>query len=425
MAITWGSTVKNSGGNSLRVGIDMTQSPSSVSAGTSSVKVTAKIYVRTGGAVNYSGAKLSLSGSWSGSYSISVSHGSGGGTTLVKTVTRTVSPSYTGTTSSSLSASVSGLYNFGAARHSRSVTTGKRPISKPSAPSSVKADRYNDNRFDISWKNNSSTSAPYTNIYVDRSTNGGSYSNIAKLSGGSTSYRDTTTAGNQRYRYRIAARNSAGGSGHTYSTYVVTTPARPPAPSVKVSGSSIIVSTGTNLPRHTNQIEIYDYRDGSSSGVKVATLSASTGSNTNWTYTDPDARVTHAFTVRARAGASGDTTGFRWSAQSPQSDTVSLATDPGTIPSVRTASQPRALTLTFSWDQPNLGNAALIRYEVQVWNGSSWGDVISTGTTRNYSLPKAYPGVGYKIRVRVMTAVSTSSWRESPLVTNGFCSCHL
>lgn len=425
MAITWGSTVRNSGGNTLQVGIDMTQSPGSVSAGTSSVTVTAKVYVRTAGAVNYNGAKLSLSGSWSGSYSFNVSHGSSGGRSLVRTVTRTVSPSYTGTTSSSLSASVSGLYNFGTAKHSRSVSTGRRPISKPSAPSSGRAERYDDNRFDISWKNNSSTSAPYTNIYVDRSTNGGSYSNIAKLSGGSTSYRDTTTNGNNRYRYRISAHNSAGASGYTYSTYVVTTPARPPAPSVKVSGSSIIVSTGTNLPRHTNQIEIYDYRGGSSSGVKVATLSASTGSNTNWTYTDPDARVTHSFTVRARAGASDETTGFRWSVQSPQSDTVSLATDPGTIPSVRTASQPRALTLTFSWDQPNLGNAALIRYEVQVWNGSSWGDVISTGTTRNYSLPKAYPGVGYKIRVRVMTAVSTSSWRESPLVTNGFCSCHL
>ena len=425
MAITWGSTVRNSGGNTLQVGIDMSQSPSSVSAGTSKVTVTAKVYVRTAGAVNYNGAKLSLSGSWSGTYSFNVSHGSSGGQSLVRTVTRTVSPSYTGTTSSSLTASVSGLYNFGTAKHSRSVTTGKRPVSKPSSPSSGRADRYNDNRFDISWENNSSTSAPYTNVYVDRSTNGGSYSNIAKLSGSATSYRDTTTRGNNRYRYRISARNSAGHSGHTYSTYVVTTPYRPPAPSVRVSGSSIVVSTGTNLPRHTNQIEIYDYRDGSSSGVKVATLSASTGSNTNWTYTNPDAGVTHAFTVRARAGASGDTTGFRWSVQSPQSDTVSLATDPGAIPAVRPASRPKALTLTFSWNQPNLGNAALIRYEVQVWNGSSWGSVISTGTSRNYSITKAYPGVGYKIRARVMTAVSTSRWRESPLVTNGFCSCHL
>lgn len=425
MAITWGSTVKNSGGNTLQVGIDMAQSPGSVSAGTSKVTVTAKVYVRTKGAVYYSGAKLALSGSWSGSYTFNVSHGSSGGTSLIRTVTRTVSPSYTGTTASSLSASVSGLYNFGSAKHTRTVSTGKRPYSKPSAPSSVSASRYNDSRFDISWKNSSSTGAPYTNVFVDRSVNGGSYSNIAKLPGSTTTYRDTTTTNNRRYRYRVRAKNSAGYSDYTYSTFVVTTPARPPAPSVKVSGSSITVSTGTNLPRHTNQIEIYVYKGGSSSGSKVATLTASTGANTDWTYTNPEPVTTHSFTVRARAGASGESTGYRWSSQSPKSNAVSTSTKPASIPSVQADSRSRTLNLTFSWDQPNLGNAALIRYEVQVWNGSDWGDIISTGTSRDYSLTNTYPGVGYKIRARVMTAVSTSSWRESPLITNGFCSCHL
>ncbi|MBM7795843.1 hypothetical protein JOD50_000795 [Pseudoglutamicibacter cumminsii] len=327
MAITWGSTVRNSGGNTLQVGIDMTQSPSRVSAGTSSVKITAKFYVRTIGPVYYNGARLSLAGLFRSSTTFNVSHGAGGGTTLVRTYTHTVKPSYSGSTTSKITASVSGLFNFGVAKHSRSVTTGRRPYSKPATPTGATVSRSSDTRQIIRWSNKATTGAPYASIHIERSTNNGAWGQIATVKGGATSYTDTGTRYNAVYRYRVRARNTGGYSGYATTSYVTTTPAKPPAPKATKRGATIVVDTGTNLPRATNRIEIFDSVNGAAP-VLVGAVAARTGVNTRWTHQNPDTTKTHAYTVRARGGAPEDAAGYIWGPQSNRSNTVQLHTAP-------------------------------------------------------------------------------------------------
>ena len=423
MAIKWGSVVKNSGGNELRVGVDISQSPSSISSSTTSVTVTAKIYVRTRGATNYRGAKLSLSGSWSGSYSLNINHGSKGGTTHVRTVTQKVSTSFTGSKSSSITASVTGLQNFGKASVTDSITTGKRPYVVPNRPSDAKTTK-SGSSYRTTWKNNSTSTKPYTEVQVERRVNSSNYGLVAKLGASATSYTDSNTSDNNQYRWRVRAYNPAGYTSYTYSTIVTTTPAKPPAPKATKSGNNIVVELSNNLPRHTNLAEIYDHPDGGSP-VKVATISAKTGQTFKWTHSNPDSYKSHEYSVRVRAGSTDDVSGYIWSPRSSTSNTITLATNPGTISDIKGVTFDNSLAINFRWDQPSLGNSRLIRYEIQVWNGIEWGNVISNGTSRQYIISKAYPGVGYKIRARVMTAVSTSSWKESPLVTNGFCDCQL
>lgn len=493
MAITWGSTVGNSGGNTLQVGIDLTQSPGSVSAGTSKVTVTAKIYVRTRGAVSYNGANLSLSGSWSGSYSFNVSHGSSGGQSLVRTVTRTVSPSYSGSTSSSLTASVSGLHNFGTAKHSRTVSTGRRPYSKPRTPSNVTVSKSGSSKFVVRWKRNATTAAPYSNIYVERSKNGGSWGQVAKLSGGATSYTDSSTSANASYRYRVRAQNSAGYSGYgttgtattkpnapatptgatvsrssdkrqvvkwtnkastaapynnvyvyrstnngawgqiavlgggatTYTdtgtrnnafyryrvrarnaagysgyattSYVTTTPAKPPAPKATRRGATITVDTGTNLPRATNRIEIFDSVDGANP-VRVATVSARTGVNTRWTHQNPDTTKTHAYTVRARGGTPEDASGYIWGPQSSPSNTVQLLTAPA-APKLTAASgllvpYGDVLEVELGWSHQSIDSTEQTAYELRLDYGEgfeSLGRVDGADETYTLDISESFP----------------------------------
>ena len=376
MAITWGKTVRNSGGNTLQVGIDMSQSPSRVSAGTSSVKVTAKIYVRTIGPVYYNGARLSLAGSFSGNTMFNVRHGSGGGTTLVRTVTRTVKPSYSGSTTSKITASVSGLFNFGVAKHSRSVSTGRRPYSKPATPTGATVSRSSDTRQIIRWSNKATTGAPYASIHIERSTNNGAWAQIATVKGGATSYTDTGTRNNAFYRYRVHARNSGGYSGYATTSYVTTTPAKPPAPKATKRGATIVVDTGTNLPRATNRIEIFDSVDGAKP-VRVGAVSARTGVNTRWTHQNPDTTKTHAYTVRARGGAPEDAAGYIWGPQSNRSNTVQLLTAPA-APKLKESAA--ALipygeqdTVRLGWSHESIDSTEQNAYEVRLDYGDGDG----------------------------------------------------
>lgn len=89
--------------------------------------------------------------------------------------------------------------------------------------------RNSDTSQTINWTNNSNGDRPYYNIWVDRwdnVTNG--WYNIATIGGGNSSFTDTTTSANKKYRYRVLANNDAGNTGnHTYTDYIDTTPAKP------------------------------------------------------------------------------------------------------------------------------------------------------------------------------------------------------
>ena len=245
MAISWGSYVNNSTGNGMRVGIEFTQSPASVGSGTSSVTVTARVYVETRAAVVDSTNTLSWSGSFgSGSANVAINHGSGGGQTLVRTMSRTVSTSYSGAVSSSLSASITGINAIpGTASESAAHSTARRPYKAPSAPSGVSLSLSGDHGI-VRWTRRPSTAAPYESIELNYSADGGaSWNPSVTLSGTATSHTTGTFGRNQTFQYRARARNSAGVSAWAYSNKVTTPPNPPAAP-------SNAVVTRTNDSRH-------------------------------------------------------------------------------------------------------------------------------------------------------------------------------
>ncbi len=312
MAISWGSYVNNSTGNGMRLGYEFTQSPASVGTGTSSVTVTVKVYVETKAPVYDSSNNAAISGSfgsWSGS--VNISHGTGGGVTLIRTMSRTVATSYSGTVSSSVSASLSGIAPIsGTASVSGSHSTGRRPYSAPKAPTSVSSTR-SGNSVTTRWRNNPTTAQPYTSLLLRRSVNGGAWTDVATVSAGTTSYTQSGFSANVRVQFAVRAQNTAGESDFAYGPTFQMPPGQPAAP----TGSNVTRNSDTSQTvRWTNtspgsstapyeKIQIMRWTITGGSFVTIATLSGAPTSYTDKT-TVPNQQYRYAVRAHNSSGAS-------------------------------------------------------------------------------------------------------------------------
>lgn len=306
MAISWGNQISNRRGNVAQLGWEIIQYPGTVTAGTTSVALTLRLYLWTKYSVSDSHNSLRVTGNWSASRSVPISHGGSGGQTRVFSEIIYVTPSHGGNISVSFSASFSGLEAFGvnaATRVSGTHWVGRRPLVPPARPYGMSAKYESDYRFLVKWgqKDPTSASAPYQSQVIsrwDHVTN--SWRTIATLSGSATSYLDTSTEPGRRYQYSIQARNTGGGSEWAYAPRVSTTPPAPAAPTVSKAGQDIQVTwpavTDTVL---ISELEIWHRVGDKWDAAPLATVPVAT---TSWTHERPDAAGLHSYALVAVAG---------------------------------------------------------------------------------------------------------------------------
>ena len=268
-----------------RTKLVLTYSPTSVKNSTSSVKVTAKLYYestyRTQDSFNT--AKMSGSlGSWSGDMSIN------GTSVHIKTLTKTVSTSYSGSKRITVSASLSGVEaSPGSHSVSASITIPKRPVSKPKTPTNVKMALLSDNRTKTTWSHSTSTAQPVSSYTVQyQRLDGGAWTgwmHSATVKG--KSYTSNPGANNKSYRRRVRANNSAGSSGWAYSNYVRMQPYAPVNVRAKVqpSGSDIKVTWDFNSPAESTCFKLQLQRR--VNGGSWTTVSSSFGQVNSKPYT--------------------------------------------------------------------------------------------------------------------------------------------
>jgi hypothetical protein len=103
----------------------------------------------------------------------------------------------------------------------------------PSAPTGLAATAVSGSEIDLVWTDNSSTE---TAFLVDRSSDGNTFSLIASLPAGSTSYASKGLTANTTYYYRVRAQNSFGSSAPS-NTASATTLNPPAAPSNLSAGA--------------------------------------------------------------------------------------------------------------------------------------------------------------------------------------------
>lgn len=138
----------------------------------------------------------------------------------------------------------------------------------PTAPASVsvaKAGLGNKNMVvTIKHANNSANAATiWNNIYIERSVDGGNWSQVTSLSGtyinsGTTTWTDTSTSYNSYYRYRARSHNSVGNSGYATSDIVWTPAAVAAYDANGAKKTGIVFAYDAEGAKHDCIIKAYD-----------------------------------------------------------------------------------------------------------------------------------------------------------------------
>lgn len=324
---------------------------------------------------------------------------------------------YGSTKTATFSATLSGVnYAGGTLTVSKSVTFPARAIDPPAAPTGLTATvNAATNTASISWTNNATTSAPYTSLKLERSSNGGATWVSVPLTGTPTSFSNTGLVANSRYRYRIAAVNSSGTSAYTtMTTDGYTTPSAPSNCTAAKNSSGNIVVSWLDNSAHETGFEVWHSSNGGTSWDASPLTTQSAGA-TSWTHVSPNTGTTHTYRIRAVLG--GLVSGY-----STQSNTVQLLTKPLTPTLLEPSSGSAldtAISNTFTWRHNSADTTAQIAYELRhaysTNGGTTWsGYTTVSGTVDQFrAFAAAYftPGRLYKWNVRTKGQhVDFSDW---------------
>lgn len=297
-------------------------------------------------------------------------------------------------------------YTGGSGYHNSAIDAWWRadtPTWTPYKITDASASRVSDSENALTWKNHAVTARPYARIWVDRSIDGGSWSNIAELSGGASSYRDRSTQANHSYRYRVIPNNStASASDHTYTGTVYNTPCAPVVSKVARQGETSVAITIENKANTATGIELQRSTD-RTTWATVKTLSGKVTSAT-------DSPGGGTFYYRAR-----NTRGSLKSAWSPCSGAVVTICPPNAPtlaapPSGETVSKAQD-SVTFSWAHATVDGSAQTAAEVacSVNGGASWTTVAVSGSSALLELPNSHP-VNSTVTWRVRTKGVHADW---------------
>lgn len=411
-----------------RTKLVLTYSPTSVKNSTSSVKVTAKLYYestyRTQDSFNT--AKMSGSlGSWSGDMSIN------GTSVHIKTLTKTVSTSYSGSKRITVSASLSGVEaSPGSHSVSASITIPKRPVSKPKTPTNVKMALLSDNRTKTTWSHSTSTAQPVSSYTVQyQRLDGGAWTgwmHSATVKG--KSYTSNPGANNKSYRRRVRANNSAGSSGWAYSNYVRMQPYAPVNVRAKVqpSGSDIRVTWDFNSPAESTCLKLQLQRR--VNGGSWTTVSSSFGQvnskpyTSSYTDTKPG-NGSNQYRIRILNNCEGDNS--VWS----ESNTVSTIVPPKAPTNLSPDGNVVDFTgdVLFTWQHHDAGDGADqshydLRYRAEgesAWTYAPDGGNASEVSEHLFEGGELENGVNYEWQVKTQgnTKEDYGPWSKSAFVT--------
>lgn len=401
MAIEWGAW-EYSGGNGMRVGIEVTAS--AVSHTSDSVKFTVKVYTDNQYSYN-DGQTLSYGGAIGGSTSYTNNDGSTAQLRATKTYTYTYGANEYGSSpgNRTFSATVSGAYN--GVTPSKSVTKAipARPIAAPATPSGAALERLSDSTLRATWSNNSTSGEPYESMELQKWNQiGGDW---ASQNLGVVTTHDTSALAYRRYRVRVRAKNSAGTSGWAYSNYEQTTPASPTNATVtKASTTSVTISWSNTI------VEDYDYTlelEQSVDGGVWTLIDTLPGGTTSVSRTGLTPGAVYQFRVRNKSTV-GDTTYSGYST----TGTIQLQAPPA-APTIGSVVRNSDTSMTLDWTNNATVDAPYDSITVQRWDNvdNIWTTVASIpGSSVNVTDTSTVANRKYRYQIRANNSAGSSAW---------------
>lgn len=272
-------------------------------------------------------------------------------------------------------------------------------------PTSCTATRVSDTQQTVAWTNHSTGTAPYANIKVYRSTDGGGYALIATLSVVST-YSDTTTSANHKYTYRVSAVGSNGVEvGYATASDIWTTPGTPTGlTATKLAGGNIRLTwtNAVNYSAYTVRIE-----ESQNGGAYSEITNVATGTVT-WDHVAPSAVVTHKYRIRART-TTGTTLNSSYSNESATITLLATANAPtGLAPAG--ISKDAAEAIVFTWTHNPADGTPQTKYQLQYKIDA--GSFVTVGPTTS--------GVSsYTMTAATLTNGHTITWHVATAAENG------
>lgn len=295
------------------------------------------------------------------------------------------------------------VYSGSSSTASTTYTVPAITYSTPNAPSSCSATRNSDSKATVTWTNGStSTTRPRTRTYVERSTDGGSYTQLGYVGSSTTSYTDSSISANHRYAYRVRAYGNGGYSSYATSGYIYTTPAAPSSVTLQRSGDGTAVQVSAEVSNATYATS-WDVQYSLNGGEWE-----DAGSVTSFPKTiNPGGG---SVVVRVRSVRSTLASGWTESAAitticAPNAPSVTV----GTGASVQVAGVPLAVTWVPNHTDGTAQTQAQVEYTVG--SGSATTATVS-GATTTYSLPSSAYLDPTTVTVRVRTHGSYDDWGE-------------
>jgi transcriptional regulator CtsR len=274
----------------------------------------------------------------------------------------------------------------------------------PDAPSNLIATPISSSRIDLTWQDNSSDESGFK---IERKTGSGSYSQIATVGAGVTSYSNSGLSTSTTYYYRVRGYNAAGNSGYSNEASAITLPPPPAAPTLKSPASASIV------PSLTPRLEWNASSGAISYGLQVSTTSGFTNLLVN------DTGITDLYYDIAPGILNWNTTYYwRVNARDSFGSTSSWSTSryfntavgpPPNAPSNLVATPISSSQIDLSW-QDNSSDETGFKIERKTGSGSySQIATIGAGVT-SYSNSGLSTSTTYYYRVRAYNAVGNSEY---------------
>lgn len=293
----------------------------------------------------------------------------------------------------------------------------------PGQPTNFTVTYVSDTQAKLDWAQSSASNGQPTANRIESRVNGGDWTEVVTIA--PTTSATVATAANRKTEYRIAAGNSAGWTGWTYSAASYTTPAAPTnGAAAKNASNDIIVTFTPNVAyaEHTHEVWHGVVAGGVTTwdATALTTLAAGVAS---YTHTAPNSAQVHVYRIRSKAG----TLVSDWNV----TNSVQLLAPPNkpTLPALAQFAD-KASALTISWQHNTVDTTPQKAYEFSYSTngGTTWsttGKVTSAVSSRTIAASTYAANTTLTMRVRTWGSATTggsdgtgaSDWSDIKAVT--------